>query len=105
MSEDIKSAVIRSLTSSKNERICFEVIWDMTIGCGKGNRIILSDAFVKAGSTDRKRRNEAINRLMNKGLIFRAVCDAHHHGIVCYRYSVIKKGCRHFLDGFCPVNF
>jgi len=96
----MKEQILNHLTSSKNERKAFECIWDLTVGKGKGNCLIYNDDFKKYGLPYRNRRNEAILRLIEKGLIFRAEQDPYwydaEHRI--FRYSIKKSGCVRFLE-------
>lgn len=101
-----KQQILDKLTSSKNERIVFEVVWDMTIGSDKVSRLILNEWYYLAGVSTRKALNLAVNRLMdeNKNLIFKVLDRANNHGIDVYRYQINKRGCVEFLNNNGELN-
>ncbi len=90
--------VAKNLTSSKNERLCFSFVSLSTAMVGKTSRIILNDEFYKLGVSTRKALNLALNRLVEKGLIFKVQELLHRNDFDTYRYQVNFKGCSHFLE-------
>jgi hypothetical protein len=98
MNQETKNQVIERLTSSKNERLAFGVIFDNTVEKGKGSKVILNDQFEAAGIAGRKSINAAVNRLKQKGLIFKGKELIHNYAFEVYRYSVIKQGVVIFLN-------
>lgn len=94
----IEKSVLNSLSSSKNERLAFLAIWNI---CDQGtkNKIIRDKDFRKFGLLYRNRRNEAVLRLINKGLIFRVKedMDLIKGDAQLYRYSIKKWGCVRFI--------
>jgi hypothetical protein len=95
----MKQEVINKLTSSKNERIAFGVIWDRTAELGKKSRLILNDEFYAYGISTRKALNLAVNRLQDKGLIFKLREIIHNHPHDAYRYAPHYQGVVNFLNG------
>jgi len=95
-----KTKILECLTSSKNERLAFACVFDLTIGRKKGNCIIYDKDFKQYGLNYRNRRNEAVLRLIDKGLIFRAEQDPYWYNAEhrVFRYSVKKSGCVRFLE-------
>ena len=97
----MKAQIMEALTSSKNERKAFDAIYSLTIGIGKGYKIIKDSDFQSFDLKHRNRRNEAVLRLIDKGLIFRHEDDCYWRGGEgrIFGYSVIKSGCVRFLEG------
>lgn len=97
----MKAAILKKLTSSKNERLAFELIWDLTRGKNKGYSVIKDADFADGGLIHRNRRNEAVLRLISKGLVFRREEDCYWRGGEgrIFGYSVRNVGCVRFLNG------
>jgi len=94
----MKNKILNALTSSKNERKVFSAIWSLTNN-GKGSKIIKDADFKRFGLPHRNRRNEAVLRLIKKGLISRVIEDGYWYeceGTIC-RYSIKNWGCVRFL--------
>lgn len=93
----MKTAILNKLTSSKNERIAFDVIYCQTIEQGLTSKLILNNDFYDAGISNRKALNLAINRLKDKGLIFKRIELLHRYDFDAYRFQVDLKGCSLFF--------
>ena len=91
---------IKNITSSANERRALEIIKSMTHG-GIGSKIIKHSDFVEHGMKHKNRRNEAVLRLIDKGMIYRTPEDMEmfNGAFQLYRYSIIIGGCVRFLKG------
>jgi len=100
----MKNQIIKNLTSSKNERKAFECIYDMTVGAGKGFVIVKNSDFERYGLKHRNRKEKAVKRLIEKGLVFRSEMDAWFWGDRynaegrIFGYSVSSVGCVRFLE-------
>lgn len=99
VSETIKENVLKSLSSSKNERLAFSAIWNIS-NQGTKSKIIRDKDFREFGLLYRNRRNEAVLRLIKKGLIFRVKEDMSliNGDAQLYRYSIKKWGCVRFYE-------
>ncbi len=95
----LKCLVLSELTSSKNERIAFSVIWAQTIGRMKRSVVILNEEFEKAGIAGRKSINLAVNRLKIKGLVFKFRELIHNYDFDVYIHTVNLKGVVTYLEG------
>lgn len=95
--DEIKHQVIKRLSRSSNEQICFGVIWDQTIGKDRSAAVILPHDFDVAGCSDKRLRSLALGRLVKKELIFKGICSAHYLQHRCNRYSIIIPVCEQFI--------
>lgn len=95
----MKNQVIEKLTSSKNERIAFELIWDKTMFGDKQKTLkILNHEFESAGISGRKSICAAIKRLKEKNLVrkFKELLHNYPHDV--YVYNINLRGVVTFLE-------
>ena len=94
LTEGMKDQVLSTLTSSKNQRIVFQVVWERTHRDGKNSKCILNQWFIDGG-IDSANPNVAISRackaLVEKGLIFKGKERIHRYDHDVYLYCIQKK--------------
>lgn len=95
----MKTQVLDKLTSSKNERLAFALIFDRTKGIGMASKVILNPEFENRGIPDRKAINLAVNRLVKKGLVIKLKELMHNYDFDVYRYSINFQGVGIYLKG------
>lgn len=100
LTEERKDRVLEKLTSSKNQRVVFQVVWEQTHNSGKNSTQILNQRFIDDG-IDSANPNVAISRackgLVEKGLLFKSKELLHRHEHDIYLYCIIKGGVADFI--------